>query len=315
MPLFDLQGHRGARGLKPENTLPAFEIALDLGVSSIETDVHLTHDGVPVLFHDPVISAQLCRPVHAETSPEAAAEPLIATLTLADLRGYRADRNPDLRRFPAQDNSGTAAAQAYAQTWGLDVYTVPTLAELFGFTQAYAGELGEDAGKSALQRARAQLVQFDLELKRVPFRPEAIGDQFDGETPGLLEREVVEQIRAAGVVDRARIRSFDHRCLRAVRRIAPDLPLSVLIAETLPVDAVHMALASGAQTYCPNYRFLDPSLVHLCHQAGIRVIPWTVNKSQAWETLLDWGVDGITTDFPDQLAGLLHQRRIAFRPI
>src|SRR5271166_5116502 len=58
---FVLQGHRGARGLKPENTLPSFEVALDLGVSSIETDVHLTRDGVPILCHDPEVSGRLCR--------------------------------------------------------------------------------------------------------------------------------------------------------------------------------------------------------------------------------------------------------------
>src|SRR5260370_31045039 len=80
---FDLQGHRGARGLKPENTLPSFEVAFDLGVTSVETDVYLTADGVPVLFHDPVISDRL-----------------ISSLTLAQIRGYRADGNPNPQQFP-----------------------------------------------------------------------------------------------------------------------------------------------------------------------------------------------------------------------
>src|SRR5262245_25513347 len=85
-PSFDLQGHRGARGLKPENTLPAFEVAFDLGVTTVETDLPLTRDGVPVLCHDPTLDGQP-----------------VSTLDLARLREYRADRNPDPRRFPEQD--------------------------------------------------------------------------------------------------------------------------------------------------------------------------------------------------------------------
>src|SRR5438105_26100 len=100
---FDVQGHRGARGLKPENTLPGFETAFDLGVTSVETDVHLTRDGVPVLFHDDVISERLCRPVPGRSVPAPENRPPVRTLTLGELRGYRADRNPDPRRFPEQD--------------------------------------------------------------------------------------------------------------------------------------------------------------------------------------------------------------------
>src|SRR6266852_227824 len=96
---FDLQGHRGARGLKPENTLPAFETALDLGVTSIETDVHLTRDGVPILVHDASIQAPLDRLIPGSTAPDPASQPLISTLTLAEPRGYRADGHPDPGRF------------------------------------------------------------------------------------------------------------------------------------------------------------------------------------------------------------------------
>src|SRR6185437_3481876 len=92
---FDLQGHRGARGLRPENTLPSFEAALDAEVTSIETDVHLTADNVPVLYHDHTLSERLCRLLPAGTGPAPARRPLLRRLTLAQLRGYRADLNPD----------------------------------------------------------------------------------------------------------------------------------------------------------------------------------------------------------------------------
>src|SRR5438132_2780235 len=98
MRRFDLQGHRGARGLRPENTLPSFEAAFDAGVTSIETDVCLTADGVPVLFHDAALSECLCRLLPGATGPEPARRPALCGLTLAQLRGYRADRNPDPSR-------------------------------------------------------------------------------------------------------------------------------------------------------------------------------------------------------------------------
>src|SRR5437588_5716231 len=101
-PDFDLQGHRGARRLKPQNTLPAFEAAFDLGVSSVETDVHLTADRVPVLFHDRVVPGAPDREWSGPTP--------VSGLTLAQLRTFRADRNADPVRFPDQDPGVTPLA-------------------------------------------------------------------------------------------------------------------------------------------------------------------------------------------------------------
>src|SRR5213594_1999065 len=99
----DLQGHRGARGLKPENTLPSFEAALDCGVTTIETDLHLTRDGVPVIFHDARITRRLCVHRAGSVVREPPGEPWIASLLLAELRSYTVERNPDRERFPRQD--------------------------------------------------------------------------------------------------------------------------------------------------------------------------------------------------------------------
>jgi glycerophosphoryl diester phosphodiesterase len=308
MATFELQGHRGARGLKPENTLPGFEVALDVGVTSIETDVHLTRDAVPVLYHDETISPRLCRLRRGQSAPDPATHPPVSTVTLAELRAYRADRNPDRRRFPAQDRSVTPRARRFARQHGLDPYTPPTLAELFLFTAGYA----EDETKTDDQRQRARTVAFDLELKRVPYYPELIGDEFDGEAPGLLERRVVEAIEAAHVAYRTAVRSFDHRAVRALRRLEPRVSAAVLIAETAPTDPQELAQLADAGTYCPDYRFLDEAQVRRCHTDGVRVIPWTVNDDADWLRLLDWGVDGITTDYPDRLADLLRRRGVEF---
>src|SRR5256885_13141728 len=120
-PSFDLQGHRGARSVRPENTLPSFEAALDAGVTSIETDVHLTRDGVSVLIHDAVLTP----PVY--TGP--ASGTLVSQLTLTELRAYRAAGNPDPARFPDQNAALTPLARIFAEQAGIDPYGIPTLAD------------------------------------------------------------------------------------------------------------------------------------------------------------------------------------------
>jgi glycerophosphoryl diester phosphodiesterase len=292
---FDLQGHRGACGLRPENTLPSFEAAFDAGVSSVETDLHLTADGIVVLCHDPVLAAG---PVHR--------------LSLGELRRHRLDRNPGPARFPGQSADEPDLACAFAAERGFDVYAVPTLADLFDFAAAYAGETSRRAGKSDARRRRAARVRFDLELKRVPFFPEAINDGYDGSAPGLLERRIVEAARAAGVIGRTLVRSFDHRCVRLLRELEPGLTGAVLIADTAPADPVALVRAAGGEVYCPSYSFLDERELRRVQAAGLRVVPWTVNDPDHLGRLLDWGVDGITTDYPDRLAALLDARGIVY---
>ncbi len=311
-PVFDLQGHRGARGLKPENTLPGFETAFDLGVGTVETDLHLTRDGVPLIVHDAVVSGRLFRRLPGAPVPEPADQLLVSSLTRDQCRGYAADRNPDPGRFPCQDAAVTPLADLFSRQEGINPYTPPTLAELCRFITAYAGELGRQAGKSAAQQARARLVRLDLELKRVPFFPETIGDRFDGQAPGLLEERVVAAVRAAGMVGRTTVRSFDHRAVRAVRRLEPGLTGAVLIEGTAPCAPADLARQADAAVYCPGFAFLDAALVRQAHAAGVRVIPWTVNRLEEWRRLLDWGVDGLTTDFPDQLAAFLESRGVRF---
>jgi len=301
--LFDVQGHRGARGLKPENTLPSFEAAIDAGATTIETDLHLTRDAVPVLMHDHFMSERIYRLISSGSGAPAPAEhPLVSQLSWPELRCYRGDVNPDPLRFPGQDASVTPLARWFGDSLGVDPYGIPALADLVAFAEAYAGESGRAAGKTDQQRARARHVRFDLELKRVPFYPERIGDAFDADRAGVLEMKILEVIRAAGVLDRTIIRCFDHRSIRSVRALEPALTTAVLIAGTAPVDPVQLVVAAGAQIYCPEYEFLDRIQVRQLHDAGIRVVPWTVNAPEDWSRLCDWGVDGVTTDYPDRLA-------------
>jgi glycerophosphoryl diester phosphodiesterase len=289
---FNLQGHRGARGLVPENTLPSFEAALDAGVSSIETDLHLTRDGVVVICHDPYLG----------DPPR-----LVSSLTAAELQRFCLDRNPDPLRFPDQRPTVAPLAAALAAERGIHPFAPPTLDDLFAFVAAYAA----DFERTAEQRAVAARVVLDLELKRVPFRPEFIGDAFDGRSPGLLEQRVLESIGRHRMLARSVVRSFDHRCVAVLTRSEPRLKGAVLVANNVPVDLVGLVKRAGASVYCPNPLFLDASLVDQLHAAGISVLPWTVNDPPDWERLLAWGVDGITTDYPDRLATWLTDRDLS----
>src|SRR5438132_4195047 len=161
--IFELQGHRGARGLKPENTLPSFEAAFDAGVSSVETDVRLSADGMPVLFHDDLLTEQLCRVAPgSRAAVDFHEEPFLSSFSMAELRCFLVDRNPDARRFPRQTHDLSPLAEMFAAQQGMAPYAIPTLVDLFGFARAYAGSLGNKAGKTPAQQKRAAKVRFDL---------------------------------------------------------------------------------------------------------------------------------------------------------
>jgi glycerophosphoryl diester phosphodiesterase len=308
MESFDLQGHRGARGLKPENTLPSFEAALDAGVSSIETDLHLTADHCPVLCHDRQLHQGFCRRYLSDGSPPFEDGPLLSTLTAEQLYCFTADVVQDPRIFPFQNADPTPVATLYAERRGLHPFFIPMLSDLFGFVESYSGELGRRVGKSDEQRYRAEQVCFDLELKHIPYFNAAIEDNSDGSPCSILEQCLLEAIQAACVSKRVRIRSFDHRSVLAFRRAAASIPASVLIDGAAPVAPEEMARAALADTYCPNYHFLDESLARRLRAAGMRVHPYTVNQEADWHRLIKWGVDGITTDYPDQLGQFLRKR-------
>jgi glycerophosphoryl diester phosphodiesterase len=311
MAAFELQGHRGARGLKPENTLPSFEAAMDCGVSAIETDVHLTADNTPVLFHDSRITERLCRVRAPASVPSPSSRPLIRSLRVEEIRSYVADQNPDPVRFPTQDATPTPLAAFLARTLHMDPFSPPTLFDLFMLADLYQGERAAK-GREGEEQKHVRKLRLDLEIKRVPWNADEVGGPLDG-TGGLLEEIIEDAIhRNSRWLPNINVRSFDHRSVRLLRQRRPLLTGAVLIEGTTPVDPVAIARAADAQIYCPEYRFLDRTIVDQCHAGGIRVIPWTVNDEDDLVRLLEWGIDGVTTDYPDRMADLLRRREIEF---
>ncbi|HFE66332.1 MAG TPA: hypothetical protein ENJ93_03630, partial [Chloroflexi bacterium] len=268
----DAEGHRGTRGLKPENTLPAFETALDLGVDTLELDLHYTSDGVVVLWHDDKIEKDKCR--LDPNSDAEAPDPdslikwgdalMISQLTLEQLKAYQCDRNPDKDAFPDQDNAPTVLA-------GSNYHPV-ALAELFDFVQAY----NESEEKSEAQRANAARVQFNIETKRKPDNPKVISDGFDGQNPGPFELEILRLIDEYGLEDRVIIQSFDFRSIWAIRSVNDTIRLAALSRQAGSADLPEIA-ANGANIWSPKYSTLTEPLVSKAHKLGLQVVPWTVN--------------------------------------
>ncbi len=292
---FDLQGHRGARGLAPENTLAAFDRALALGVTTLELDIALTSDGVPVIAHDPHLPPDMTRDAQGQWLPPPT--PLIHQLTLAQVQSYDVGRA----------RPGSATARQFPQQQPSDGEQVPTLAALFARVRA----LGADH------------VRFNIETKLNPERPD------DTATPEAFVAAILRAVRQAGMQGRVTMQSFDWRTLALVQKQAPGLPTAYLSFRSPKTDTVQsplwtaglrradypsvpdMVKAAGGTLWSPNFASLNTSALAQAHTLGLKVIPWTVNETADMQRLLDWGVDGIITDYPDRLRQVMAQRKMA----
>ena len=298
---FDIQGHRGARGLAPENTLAAFRRAIELGVTTIETDLGVTRDETLVIAHDRLLNPALTRDASGRwiTAPG----PAIKSLSAAELKAY------DVGRL---DPSSTYAKQ-WTQQKASDGERIPELSELF-----------------ALVRASGKPVRLNVETKLSPNAP--------GETvaPEVFARLLVDEIRAADYTDRVTIQSFDWRTLLESKRLAPEIRTACLTIEggngdTVKPDASgrspwHAGLslteagsvpklvkAAKCDIWSPFWRNLTRERVGEARELGLVVIPWTVNEPADLEAMIDLGVDGIITDYPDRLVKLVAEKGVPRR--
>ena len=281
----DREGHRGARGLEPENTLPAFARGLELGVDTLEMDVMLTADDVLVVHHDEHLNPDITR--DASGAWLAATGPQLRTLTLAQLRTY------DVGRI----RPGTAYAARFPDQHGRDGVRIPTLDEVI----------------AAAEQQSSQRIRYNIEIKTTPGKPG------DTAPPEVVAEHLVATIRAHGIAARATIQSFDFRGLRRVAQIAPELPRSCLTeAKTigepgttspwtgLDVAAFGGSIAKlvasvGCKVWSPDESTLTEAQVVEAHALGLAVLPWTVNDPAAIARVIGWHVDGVISDFPDRL--------------
>ncbi len=299
----DLQGHRGARGLAPENTLTAFRAALAIGVTTLETDLALTADDVAVLSHDPRLSAALTRTPDGRWLADDG--PPIRSLTLEALRRF------DVGRIDP--------SHAYAASWAsqrpADGERIPTLSELF----ALARDAKSPGGRP---------VRFNIETKLTPSRAVLTADaeQF----AEALQRS----IDAAGMQQRVTIQSFDWSTLRAVKRRMPSISTVCLTIESDSLNTVRpdasgvspwhdglrrdehggslprLARAAGCAAWSPYWRNATAERIAEAHALKLAVIAWTVNDPADIERMLDLGIDGLITDYPDRARAIFARRGI-----
>lgn len=271
---FDLQGHRGARGLLPENSLPGFALALDLGVTTLELDTVISADGEVVVSHEPWMSHEICS--HPDGRPVLSREERKLNLFRMDyaeiasfdsgIRGH--PRFPDQRATPAYK---------------------PLLKDVFELSESHT--FGKDS------------IRYNIETKS----REAWVGRYCPSPKEFVERlwEVIDQ---AGVADRTTIQSFDVRTLQAAQELKLPVRLSLLVERPVR-QALHSglryfrngvdALGFLPEVYSPDHTLVTPETIRSAHDQGVRIVPWTVNDSRRMIHLIRMGVDGLITDYPD----------------
>ena len=295
---FDLQAHRGGRGLAPENTLTAFANAMAIGVTTLELDVGITRDGVVVVSHDRRLNPDIIRDANGVHLADKG--PLLSALTFAELQRFDAGRI----------KPGSNYEQSFAQQKGVDGERIPTLQALF--------DLAEKRG--------ARDLWFNIETKISPNAPS------DTLPPEPFVRALIAEIRNAGLTRRATIQSFDWRTLQIAQKEAPEIVTVHLSSQQGASDTVQVGRpgaspwlagfdvddfagsvaravkAAGGTVWSPNYRDITEALVRDAQSLGLKVLPWTVNDEADLARLLDWKVDGIITDYPNKLRALMTAR-------
>ncbi len=269
---FEVQGHRGTRGYKPENTLPAFKAAIESGADRIELDLLVTKDGVIVIYHDFYINPNIT--TNWDGSPVSVPSPLIYSLSLAEVKQFDCGRrkNP---LFPKQTQiPGTK---------------IPTLQELLDLILEYS-------------HANAKKIGLNLEIKRDPYHPEFTP------SPLLFAKKLVDLVKKNGFMDRVYYSSFDPQMLVEVRKIDPKAHIAFLMEDNIK-DLIEIATELRADIISPEHVFIkDRKDVERFHQLGFKVMLWTVNDPARSLQLLEMGVDGIITDYPNDLISFLTKK-------
>lgn len=297
-PTLDLQAHRGGRGLWPENTIPAIQGALALGVTTLELDLVFTRDEILVLHHDLSLDDQRTRGADGQWIAD---EPALYDLLTDELGAYDVGRA----------KPGGKVAQRFPAQQALDGTLIPRLA----------------AAVALAERQSGGGVRYSLEMKRNPAEPTLAPD---ATTAARLLAEALGKLPLQG---RVAVQSFDWAFLRALRAVAPDLPTVWLSSEQPSFDTVRrdgaspwlegfdlhgaegslpaLVAAAGGTTWSPDYRDLRPVDLEEAHRLGLKVVVWTVNEPADMASLIELGVDGIVTDYPDRLRAVMAEKGLA----
>lgn len=267
----DWQGHRGARGLAPENSIPSFLKALSFPeITTLELDVVISKDRKVVVSHEPWISHEICSHPSGEPVLHSEEDDLVLlNMDYAQIASFDCGLrgNP---RFPEQEKQKAVK---------------PLLRDLVKAVEAHCASTGRT------------LPRFNIEIKSRPG-----WDGIKTPAPAEFARLVIEEIIALNLQDQVCVQSFDPRTLREVHLQAPNLTTALLVESKMISLENHLKIMGyQPQIYSPHFKMVNEETIRMVRQRGMRIIPWTVNETEEMRQLIKLGVDGIITDYPDRI--------------
>jgi glycerophosphoryl diester phosphodiesterase len=266
---FDMEGHRGCRGLMPENTIPAMSRAVDLGVTTLEMDISFSADGQALLSHEPFFNHDITtKPDGSYVSKEEEKSLNLFKMKYDEIRKYDVGLKPN-QHFPNQ-----IKIRAYK----------PRLTDVIDYVESYVTKLG------------VPKVHYNIETKTTPAT-----DNIYHPAPQTFVDLLMKVIDSKNIRDRVIIQSFDIRTLQYLHQKFPDVKTSLLIEpeELLSTDQKIKKLGFEPDIVSPEYHMVTPGMIKGLHQRNIKVIPWTVNDAFSIKKFKDMGVDGVISDYPD----------------
>ncbi|QQS32461.1 MAG: glycerophosphodiester phosphodiesterase [Acidobacteriota bacterium] len=263
-----IEGHRGARGHLPENTIPSFLLALDQGADTLEMDVVISSDKKVVVSHEPWFSSAI-------------------------------SLDPTGQRIPKEiEREHIIYQMKYSQVVRYDVGSIGNAEFPQQRKEKAVKPLLEDVIKKAESHAKSKKlppVSYSIEIKSDPK-----GDRLFHPEPAEFAKLVVDVITKQKIDGRSIIQSFDVRALQAVKEIAPNMPLALLVSAAGPPQANLDKLGFTPNTYSPNFSLVNEELIRFCREKGMRIVPWTVNEIADLEKMAKFDIDGIISDYPDR---------------
>ncbi len=286
---FDLEAHRGGRGLMPENTMAAFRNALKIGATTLELDIAITKDGIPVISHDPFLNPQKV----SKDGKFIDERILIKDLTYAQILEYDVGLMRSDYKMPGQMQ--------------IENEKIPSFEEVLAFVKAM-----QRTGKKYMINAETKTF------------PPVFGYTYD---PNTFVNAIVPIIKKYDLEDTVMIQSFNWETLRLAKEMDPRITTVALLQRIYyenPMWAsglklsdfnspVLMAKSLGVDVISPYYKECTSEIVKMSHEYGMAVVPWTINDRYEMERFISMGVDGIITDYPNILKEVLASRGIAFQ--
>ncbi len=264
----EIEGHRGARGLVPENTIPSFLKALEYGVETIELDVVVSADGKLVVSHEPWFSHVIALDKNGDPIPEdKEKDHNIYRLKYSEIKLYDVGSLGN-RGFPEQAKMKVAK---------------PLLSDVFKAVNEY------------VKKKKLKPVRFNIEIKSNP----EWDDKFTP-APAAFAKKVYDEIRRGKMQERVIVQSFDVRSLQEMRKFPVKLPLALLVMNKDGIERNLEKLGFQPDAYSPHFSLVDEATVRYCHERNIKIVPWTVNEIADLERMKKFDLDGIITDYPDR---------------